>query len=775
MVILESSLSNKEYYDWFSYELSEFQKMAIDGIISGNHTLSCVPTGSGKTLVALFAIDYFTRMGKKVIYTSPIKALSNQKYYEFQKTFPNLSIGILTGDIKINPDGDVMIMTAEILKNKLLKETVDESISCIIHDEVHMINDPFRGYVWEQLLMFSPPSVQLVLLSATLDSPLDFARWIEKCSKKKVYLSLSEERSVPLVHYGYVMHNSSFYKKQKKEVKEMMEEVSNQFTVLKEGKKPFQEINYKKIKKTVDIFDKERYRPKQLFILESCLKKMKEEEMFPAVCFLLSKRQIEFISKEISVDLLEFDSKIPYTIEKEVHSILREKFINYREYLELPELRELIKLLEKGIAIHHSGMIPILRELVELLFEKGYIKLLIATETFSVGLNMPIRTTIFTNIFKFDGSQKRMFYPHEFIQASGRAGRRGKDKVGYVIHLCNLYDSHDITSFRGLLEGNSQKLKSKFKFSYHLFFSMEDTKEFFKKSFLEEEVNEKVSKFNFEIMELKKGIDTLGLLHTPYEKIEEYKKLNSYKSLKQRKKNIMIQKSLIDEYPSIETDIKNLEVKEKREMELKRILEREKEEKEYSEKIYKNIQFILKKEGFLEENGHFTILGSIATYIHHVPCCPLSIYLDKLRSLSLQELVSIVSIFIPISVEEEKRNRIDREEELEELYDRFYQYEIDYQYYTEEEYILQYDMREFMEKWIEINTIEESLSFLQEIEREKGISTGNFIKYILQFNNFCNELENVAEYLGDMNFLLKLKEIPKKTQKFMITNQSLYI
>lgn len=775
MVIIESSLSNKEYYNWFSYELSPFQKMAIDGIISGSHTLSCVPTGSGKTLVALFAIDYFTRMGKKVIYTSPIKALSNQKYYEFQKTFPHLSIGILTGDIKINPDGDVMIMTAEILKNKLLKETVDESISCIIHDEVHMINDPFRGYVWEQLLMFSPPSVQLVLLSATLDSPRDFAQWIEKCTNKDVYLSISEERSVPLVHYGYLMHNSSFYKKQNHKVKESMEEVSNQFTLLKEGKKPFYEMNYKKIKNTLDIFYKEQYRPKQLFILESCLKKMKEKEMFPAVCFLLSKRQIESISKEISVELLEFDSKIPYTIEKEVHSILRQKFINYKEYLELSELRDLIKLLEKGIAIHHSGMIPILRELVELLFEKGYIKLLFATETFSVGLNMPIRTTIFTNLFKFDGSQKRMFYPHEFIQASGRAGRRGKDKVGYVIHLCNLYDSHDIPSFRGLLEGNSQKLKSKFKFSYHLFFSMDNTKDFFKKSFLEEEVNGKVSKLNFERMELKRGIETLGTIHTPYEKIEEYKKLNSYKSLKQRKKNIMIQKNLMEEYPSIETDLKNLEVKEKKEMEFDILLRKEKDEKEYSDKIYKNIQFILKKEGFLEENGHFTVLGSIAKYIHHVPCCPLAIYLDKLRSLSFKELVSILSIFIPISVEEEKRNRIEREDELEELYDRFYQYEVDYLYYTEEEYILQYDMREYMEKWIEINTIEDSLFFLKELEREKGISTGNFIKYILQFNNFCNELENVAEYLGDMNFLLQLKKIPEKTQKFMITNQSLYI
>ena len=237
----------------------------------------------------------------------------------------------------------------------------------------------------------------------------------------------------------------------------------------------------------------------------------------------------------------------------------------------------------------------------------------------------------------------------------------------------------------------------------------------------------------------------------------------------------MIQKNLMEEYPSIETDLKNVELKQKKEMEFDILLRKEEEERKYTEKIYKNIQFILKKEGFLEENGHFTILGSIAKYIHHVPCCPLAIYLDKLRSLDCKELVSILSIFIPISVEEEKKNRIDREDELEELYDRFYQYEVDYQYYTEEEYILQYDMREYMKKWIEINTIEESLFFLKEIEREKGISTGNFIKYILQFNNFCNELENVAEYLGDMNFLLRLKEIPEKTQKFMITNQSLYI
>lgn len=775
MVILHSSFPNDEYYQWFPFPLSPFQKMAIDGILEGNHSLSCVPTGSGKTLVALFAIEYFSRLGKKVIYTSPIKALSNQKYYEFQKKFPHLSIGILTGDIQINPDGEIMIMTAEILKNKLLKETIDPSIACIIHDEIHMINDPFRGYVWEQLLMFSPPNTQLVLLSATLDSPQMFATWIEKISKKKVFLSLCEERSVPLIHYGFFVSNSSFFKKQKNELKDTIQTFSNEFILLKDGKKPFQEMNYKNIKKTLDTFYKQSYSPKKIFVLEKCLQKMKEKDMFPAVCFLLSKRQIEIISKEISFSLFEEDSNIPFTIEKEVHSILRNKFTNYKEYVELPELGDLIKLFQKGIAIHHSGMVPVLRELVELLFEKGYIQLLIATETFSVGLNMPIRTTIFTNIFKFDGYQKRIFYPHEFIQASGRAGRRGKDKVGYVIHLCNLYDSHDISSFRGLLEGHSQRLKSKFKFSYHLFFSMEHTKDFFQKSFLEEENHGKISKIKFEIMELKKRVEDLSFIHTPFERITEYKKLNSYKSLKQRKKNIMIQKSLIEEYPCIEKDIKQLELKERKEQELYSFLEKEKEEEEFFEKILSQIYSILKEEKFFDENGTLLKRGKIARYIHQIPCCPFSIYIDKIRSLNFEELISFLSIFIPISMNEEKRNIVEREDEIEDLYERFYQYELKFRYDTEEEYFLQYDMREYMKEWIRVETIDDSLLLLRKMESEKGISTGNFIKYILQLNNLCSEIENVAEYLGDMIFLLKLKQVPEKTMKFIITNQSLYI
>ena len=775
MVEFESSFKNEEYYQWLPYDLSPFQKIAIDAIVEGSHSLSCVPTGSGKTLPALFAINYFTKKGKKVIYTSPIKALSNQKFYEFSNLFPDLSIGLLTGDIKINPDGDVMIMTAEILQNKLLKKEMDESISCIIHDEVHMINDEYRGYVWENMIMLSPPSAQLVLLSATLDSPIKFAEWIETCSGREVYLGLSEERSVPLVHYGYLVSNNSFYKKQKNEIKDQIEQITQKFIPLKQGKESFQYENYKKIKDTITNFQKGSYRPNQLFTLESLLKKMKEEEMFPAVCFLLSKRQIEYISKEITVELLEFDSKIPYTIEKEIHSILRRKFINFKEYLELPELRELIKLFEKGIAIHHSGMIPVLRELVELLFEKGYIKLLFATETFSVGLNMPIRTTIFTNIFKFDGYQNRMFYPHEFIQASGRAGRRGKDKVGYVIHLCSLYNPHDMNSFRLLLEGQPQKLQSKFKFSYHLFFSTENTHNFLKKSFLDKEIDGKVSQFEYSIRDLRKKIESMDIIITPIEVLHNYNRLNSYKSLKQRKKNIMIQKDMIDQYPRILVDLKNIELKQKNELELDRVFKKQEEEKLFFLKVYENIEKILRKEGFLEKDGSISILGNIAKYIHHVPCCPLAKYIDNLRSLEVNDFLVEISIFIPLSVDEDKKENEIQNREVDELYNRFYNYEIHNNYFTQEEYILQYDMIEFMDRWINIKNIEESLFFLSELNEKKGVSTGNFIKYILQLNSLCSELENIAEYIGDMNFLSNLKKVPEKTMKFIITNQSLYI
>jgi antiviral helicase SKI2 len=183
----------KNHFEKYSFPLSSFQKHAIESIVEGNHILITAHTGSGKTLPAEFAIEYFTSRKKKVIYTSPIKALSNQKFYDFTNKFPHISFGLLTGDIKCNPEADVLIMTAEILLNKLYQKNsnqvcnssisfdmdIENELGCVVMDEVHYINDADRGKVWEQTIMMLPTQIQMVMLSATLDSPEKFALWCE--------------------------------------------------------------------------------------------------------------------------------------------------------------------------------------------------------------------------------------------------------------------------------------------------------------------------------------------------------------------------------------------------------------------------------------------------------------------------------------------------------------------------------------------------------------------------------------------------------------------
>lgn len=787
----------EEYYNWFSLELSPFQKTAIRAIVDGQHSLSCVPTGSGKTLPALFAIDYFTKMGKKVIYTSPIKALSNQKYYEFSAKFPNASVGILTGDIKTNPTGNVLIMTAEILQNILVSKTsnlvkyinIENDVGCIIHDEIHMINDEFRGHVWEQLIMSCPSHIQMVMLSATLDSPDNFVQWIESLpnNKKKVYLETSSIRNVPLKHFGFITNSSKIIKTTKKDpvILSMLEENCNNFIPLYTSNGHFQNNNYDCIKKVLKTFDKYSHSEKTVFVLNTVLKKMVEKEMFPAVCFLLSKKQIETISQNITTNLLEFDSKIPYIIHKECEQILRRKFSNYKEFTELPEFFSLTKLLEKGIGIHHSGMIPILRELVEILFERGYIKILFATETFSVGLNMPIKTSIFTDIFKFDGNGKRMFFPHEFVQASGRAGRRGIDNEGFVIHLFNLYQNHDKTDFRLLLDGSSQKLVSKFKLSFHLFLSNENVNIFCNSSMTNFETQGVIKKFVEEETSLLETIQQqrTKILKTPLDVIENYNSLFRYKSTKQRKKNQLKQKTIKEEYSSIEEDIQYKESLESLEKKLTIVQNKKEDEKKSLEKKLNTIRMFLMKEYFFEENGTKTILGNIASRIHHIPCLAISKKMSEIVKFEFEDLVSFLGCLIPINVPENKQEfRCPLDSSYEEvlsgianLYHEYYNFEVHENIHSGEEYVIHYNFCDLLKKWVNTKTDRECIVFLNEMKHEKGIFLGEFVKYIMNLNNLSKELENVAEYMGNMDFLYKLKQIPEKTMKFIVTNQSLYV
>ena len=219
------------YYNNYTYELHDFQKWTIEGIVTGNHVLICAPTGSGKSFGAEFAIDYFTSIHKKVIYTSPIKSLSNQKFNDFTKKYPHVSVGIVTGDISCNPDADIIIMTTEILLNKLyqinsknsavttslsFEMNIQNDLGCVIFDEIHMINDEARGHVWENSIMLLPRYIQMVGLSATLDNPEKFALWLEtrgtEEKKLEVFLTRKTIRAVPLIHYSFITAHQGVFK-----------------------------------------------------------------------------------------------------------------------------------------------------------------------------------------------------------------------------------------------------------------------------------------------------------------------------------------------------------------------------------------------------------------------------------------------------------------------------------------------------------------------------------------------------------------------------------
>ena len=457
----------KQHFDLFPYDLSDFQKYSIEATVEGHHSLINAHTGSGKSLPAEFAIQFFTakKENKKVIYTSPIKALSNQKYYEFVQKYPHISFGIMTGDVKVNPEAEVVIMTTEILMNSLfIGDSSTDDLACVIFDEVHYINDAERGRVWEQAILMLPQHVQMVMLSATIDAPEKFAKWCEKPgSNKVVYLSSTNARIVPLVHYGYMVTNEGALKKIKDKVlQKRLQESTDKLIPLKFESGVFNDAGYKEIKTTLDIIDGRQTRQ---HVLNRLAQHLRDREMLPAIAFVFSRKHAELLANEITVPLLEFDSKVAYTVRRECEQIVR-RLPNHVEYLGLPEYNRLVSLLEKGIGVHHSGMIPILREIVEMMISKKYIKMLFATESFAIGLNCPIRTAVFTSLTKFDGHNMRFLLPHEYNQAASRCGRRGIDIIGHVVHCNNLFDLPMISEYKTILCGSPQSLISKFRISF---------------------------------------------------------------------------------------------------------------------------------------------------------------------------------------------------------------------------------------------------------------------------------------------------------------------
>jgi len=578
----------KDYFEKYPYELHDFQKWAIDGLVKGNHVLITAPTGTGKSMPAEFAIDFFHSKGKKSIYCSPIKSLSNQKFYDFTQNYPHISIGVLTGDLKINTNADVLIMTTEILLNKLYQlkgksqqvnsstsfdMDIENELGCVIFDEFHMILDKDRGHIWETSIMLLPQHIQIVGLSATLDNPERFSEWIEtrgseeNKSDKIVYLAKKLDRPVPLIHYSFITVNSAIFKAIKdKSVHEEIRQIIDKPFIIQDPKGVFDELHYLKMNKMLKLFEMNKVYVKRQHVLNQVSKHLVENEMLPALCYVFSIKQLEKCANELTTPLLEFDSKIPYTIDKEVEQIIR-KLPNYQEYLHLPEYINLVSLLRKGIAIHHSKMMSILREIVEILFAKGLIKMLFCTTSVAIGLNLPIRTAIFTDIYKHNGEYLTILESHEYTQAAGRSGRLGLDKIGHVIHLNNIFRNVELTSYKTMMNGKPQTLISKFKISFNLLLNLIDTGEknalmnFTQKSMIKEDIDRQSTEIHKNIVrfetEYKKMEETIKHLKTPIETVKEYIDCVERRpnTVNKKRKDVDRQiQTILDNYKSIESD-----------------------------------------------------------------------------------------------------------------------------------------------------------------------------------------------------------------------------
>ncbi|KAL7066844.1 DEAD/DEAH box helicase family protein [Cryptosporidium serpentis] len=526
----------------YPFKLDHFQKRAIIRIHQGDHVLVAAHTSAGKTAIAEYAIELSNRNGKKTIYTSPIKALSSQKYREFQNRFRNYPshptitqrnrIGIITGDISMNPDAQCVIMTTEILRTMLYRnDPYIDQLQTVIFDEVHYINDLDRGVVWEEVLILLPPRIQLVLLSATIPNYLEFANWLGRIRQNTVYCIRTLHRPVPLKHYLYIYEkcflimdnnnkfNISGYKEMLDHIKSVKQKGKNTTSrqnkalIKKQGLPKEQEtkhqkntsshkdqdnvnslslcnntINNKKLEGShelnteieneiineISISDKdpsnsdkspnilinnstnasnslnthstltnsacstETKFKTEVYRLQIFLRLLEKNDQLPVIIFGFSRRKVEQLAS--SIPNLDFIAN--HNEKSNVVVFIKDSLEKLRdEDKQIPQLLQCKELALRGIGIHHSGMLPIVKEMTEILFSRGLIKVLFATETVSMGINCPARSIVFTSINKYDGRKYRLLHSSEYTQMAGRAGRRGIDTFGNVFIFNSSYET----------------------------------------------------------------------------------------------------------------------------------------------------------------------------------------------------------------------------------------------------------------------------------------------------------------------------------------------
>lgn len=803
-------LETKKLLIDYPYELDNFQKHAVNVIERNEHCIVSVPTGSGKSMVAEYAIARTIKNGKKVIYTSPIKALSNEKYKSFrelfgkefqEKTGIEVSVGLLTGDTKLNPNGNCLIMTAEILANALYKlkgikkdvshfdlaSDFTSDIGCVILDEVHYINSD-RGKVWESILVLLNNDVQLIMLSATISKPEDFGQWLANIKEKPMNLIIATKRNVPLRYYIYCDLDS---------------QPKNRLHMIMDKDGVYDSVTYNKIVKEYDSIKIQREKKhKNLLnvnLIPDCVEYLKTKGLLRAIFFSFSRANCEKYANMISKSLIDSTERA------EIDRIFSHHMHKYeKQYETLPQYINIKKVLEKGVAYHHSGLIPILKEIIEIIFQKGLIKVLFATESYAVGINASVKTVVFTELEKHTGKGKRYIDTAEAKQLSGRAGRRGLDTYGLCI-LLPLYDLPSDKELSNILKGRVPHIQSKFTIDYQFLLKAIQSEStnitnFMNKSLYYKEHIDIKNNIVIDINKLSKVINNTKIDATD-EQIKLFKSLYEIENIGLSETNfkMMLSKQQLKNLEKLKKDVLSInkmsEYKQYTDLikNQSKLVQLEKQLDYYNKYISMScdtiIQF-LKEIGYLINNDSTTNTishtdvsqkGVIAAQINDCNAILLTemIMNDVFTDLLPEEIVAVLSVFIDDAKDHEELS-IEDIDGTDAIYNKLTKLNTIINKLQALE--AKYNIDNNYEYWkISFNYVDISYGWAigMNIHELKQYFTtmyeGNFVKNILKINNIVHTLQCLVLLCNKIELLPSLEKIEALLIRNIVNVNSLYL
>ncbi len=443
----------------YAFELDDFQIQAFDCLDAGESVLVAAPTGSGKTVVAEYAIGLARKSGKRAFYTAPIKALSNQKYHELVKLYGPNEVGLLTGDNSVNPQAPIVVMTTEVLRNMIYARSSNiDNLAVVVLDEVHFLQDAYRGPVWEEVIIHLEPTVQLVCLSATVSNADELCEWLTTV-RGPTRPIVESKRPVELINHYLVG-----------------DKTTNQIRMFDTivGGKPNEQVakiesmTAPRSKKQHPYGSRARFgsAPSRFFTPNrpDVVLQLRDEDLLPAIYFIFSRNQCDEAAHACLKMGISFTSRqdrelIAEILESHVEAFSDDDLaaLNYTRFLQQ---------LEAGIGVHHAGLVPSFKEAVEECFARGLVKVVFATETLAVGINMPARAVVLDKITKYNGETHQTLKPSDFSQLTGRAGRRGLDTVGHALTLWNPFVTFDQVA--ALATSRSFVLNSAFRPTYNM-------------------------------------------------------------------------------------------------------------------------------------------------------------------------------------------------------------------------------------------------------------------------------------------------------------------